>query len=50
MVPVEPLLLAASLATIGWQWYLLAGGLAREADLSRSTAVLAVGARWGSSR
>jgi hypothetical protein len=43
MAPVEPVLLAASLVTIGWQWYLLTGGLEREAGLPRGAAALAVG-------
>ena len=47
MAPVEPILVVASLVTIGWQWYLLAGGLSREAELSWGTAAFAVGVPLG---
>lgn len=47
MAPVEPVLLVASLVTIGWQWYLLTGGLEQEADISRTAAALAVGIPLG---
>ena len=47
VAPVEPVLLAASLVTIAWQWYLLTGGLSREADISRGAAALAVGVPLG---
>lgn len=47
IAPVEPVLLAASLVTIGWQWYLLTGGLSREAGISRGAAALAVGVPLG---
>lgn len=43
MGPVEPVLLAASLVTFCWQWYLLTGGLEQEAEISRGAAAFAVG-------
>lgn len=47
MAPVEPVILVASLVTVGWQWYLLTGGLTQEADLSWGAAGLAVGVPLG---
>lgn len=47
MAPIDPLLLVASLATIGWQWYLLTGGLASEADIPKGMAALGVGIPLG---
>lgn len=42
MAPIEPVLFVASLVTVGWQWYLLAGGLSREADVPWGTAAVGV--------
>lgn len=47
MAPVEPVILVASLITVGWQWYLLTGGLTQEADLSWGEAGFAVGIPLG---
>lgn len=47
MAPVEPVLLTVSLVTAGWQWYLLTGGLTREADISREAAAIGVAVPLG---
>jgi len=47
MGPIDPLLTAASLLTIGWQWYILTGGLVEEADLSWGGAGVAVAVPLG---
>ena len=47
LAPVEPLLLVASLLTLGWQWYLLTGGMANEADITWGEAAVAVGIPLG---
>ena len=43
MAPIEPVLLAASVITLAWQWVLLTGGLSEDADLPWRTAGFAVG-------
>lgn len=43
LAPIDPIVTAATLGAACWQWYLLTGGLSREADVSRSTAAVAVG-------
>ncbi|MFP8954159.1 Yip1 family protein [Natrialbaceae archaeon A-arb3/5] len=40
---LDPILLILSLLTLAWQWYLLAGGLSREANVSWPSAAVAVG-------
>ena len=47
LAPVEPLLLVASLLTLGWQWYLLTGGMANESDIAWGEAAVAVGVPLG---
>ncbi|WP_440770971.1 YIP1 family protein [Natronorubrum sp. DTA28] len=47
VAPVQPVLLLASLVTLGWQWYLLTGGLTREAEISRAAAAVSVGVPLG---
>jgi len=42
IAPVEPILLVASLCAAVWQWHILSGGLAAEADLSWPTAAFSV--------
>ena len=43
LASIEPVLTVATVLTVGWQWYLLTGGLQREADISRAGAGVAVG-------
>lgn len=43
IAPVEPVLALATVLAVVWQWYLLSGGLVRDADLSWSAAATAVG-------
>lgn len=43
LAPIEPVFALATLGTACWQWYLLAAGLSRDADLSRAAAAVAVG-------
>ncbi len=47
LAPVQPVLVLASLVTLGWQWYLLTGGLTREAEISRVAAGVCVGVPLG---
>lgn len=47
IAPVEPLLLVASVGTVVWQWTLLTGGLAQDADTAWSSAAVAVGIPLG---
>ncbi|WP_436346002.1 YIP1 family protein [Natronorubrum sp. FCH18a] len=47
LAPVQPVLLLASLVTLGWQWYLLTGGMTREAEISRAAAAVSVGVPLG---
>lgn len=47
IAPIEPVLLVASLVTFGWQWYLLTGGLAQDADIPRWTAAVGTGIPLG---
>ena len=43
IAPVEPILLAASVLTLCWQWSLLSAGLGEDADISRGAAAVVVG-------
>lgn len=43
LAPVEPVLFVSSILVLGWQWYLLTGGLSEDADVSRVAAAVAVG-------
>lgn len=43
LATIEPALTVATVLTVCWQWYLLTGGLQREADISRAGAGVAVG-------
>ncbi|WP_306054449.1 YIP1 family protein [Natronococcus wangiae] len=43
LAPIDPILTVATVLTAAWQWYLLAGGLEQDADLSRGAAAAAVG-------
>ncbi|MFC4439746.1 MULTISPECIES: YIP1 family protein [Natrialbaceae] len=43
LAPVGPVLAVITVLTVAWQWYLLAGGLEQDADLSRAAAAAAVG-------
>lgn len=47
LAPIEPVLALASIVTLGWQWYLLTGGLSREADISRAAAAVGTGVPLG---
>ncbi|WP_222915872.1 YIP1 family protein [Natrinema sp. SYSU A 869] len=47
LAPVEPFIAVATVLTVLWQWYLLTGGLEREANLSRGAAATAVGVPLG---
>lgn len=47
MAPIEPFLLIASLVTVGWQWYLITGGLSQEADIPWKTAAVGVAVPLG---
>ncbi|ELY45024.1 Yip1 family protein [Natronorubrum sulfidifaciens] len=47
LASIQPVFVLASLATLGWQWYLLTGGLRREAELSRAAAAVSVGVPLG---
>ena len=44
---VDPILMVVSLVVAGWQWYLLAGGLAEDADLSWPAAAVGVAVPLG---
>ncbi|MEY7848119.1 YIP1 family protein [Natrarchaeobius sp. A-rgal3] len=43
MASLEPILVTVSLLVLLWQWYILAGGLSRDADVPWGTAAAAVG-------
>lgn len=43
VAPVRPVIDAVTIATAGWQWVLLSGGLGREADLPWKSAAICVG-------
>ncbi|MFB6235348.1 MAG: YIP1 family protein [Halopenitus sp.] len=47
MAPVEPVVTAATMLTVLWQWHLLSGGLAVDADVPRRAAAVAVGVPLG---
>lgn len=45
--PIEPILLVASLLTAVWQWHILSGGLAEEADIPWRAAAVGVAVPLG---
>lgn len=47
MAPVDPIVTAATILTVAWQWHLLSGGLAVDADVSRGSARVVVGVALG---
>lgn len=47
MAPVDPIVTAATILTVAWQWHLLSGGLAIDADVSRGSARVVVGVALG---
>lgn len=42
MTPIDPVVTAATVGTVIWQWYLLTGGLCRDADLPWNGAAVVV--------
>ncbi|WP_430504548.1 YIP1 family protein [Haloparvum sp. PAK95] len=47
MAPVAPIVTVATILTVGWQWHLLSGGLAVDADVHPRAAHVAVGVPLG---